>query len=35
MENSKLSSDLNNNQNEFIERVDRLKSSQQLLDAVS
>jgi hypothetical protein len=34
MENSQLSSKLNNQQNEFADRLDRLKSSQQLLDAV-
>lgn len=34
MENTQLSSELNKRQNEFADRLDRLKSSQQLLDAV-
>lgn len=34
MENSQLSVKLNNRQTEFADRLDRLKSSQQLLDAV-
>lgn len=34
-ENTQLSSDLNKRQNEFADRLDRLKSSQQLLDAVN
>lgn len=35
MENSQLSSELNKRHTEFADRLDRLKSSQQLLDAVS
>lgn len=34
MENSQLSTKLNNQQTDFADRLDRLKSSQQLLDAV-